>query len=89
MPTLAGLPFMKTSALTPIATTVTTRPLAVALTVALMGGMGAVVDGDDVGLADGVTEGDAVGLGDVVAVGFGVGVGVGVRTDFALTVMVV
>lgn len=78
---------MKTRALTPIATTVTTRPVALALTVALMGGVGAVVDGDGCGLADGVTEGDAVGLGDVVAVGFGVGVEV--RTDFALTVMVV
>lgn len=69
-PTLAGLPLMKTRALTPIATTVTTLPLAVALMVTLTGGLVNVAVGMGVGFAVGVGVGLAEGEGEGVAFSF-------------------
>lgn len=88
LPTLAGLPLMKTRAFTPIATTVITRPEAVTLMVVLMAAVGV-----GVGLTDGVGVGVGVGVGFTDGVGVGVGVGftegVGVGDALALTETVV
>lgn len=72
LPILPGLPLIKTRALTPIATTVITRPLAVTLIVALTGGL----------VAEGVGVAVSVGLGVGLAVEEGVGVGVGLALAF-------
>lgn len=77
LPTLPGLPLIKTRALTPMATTVITRSLAVTLMVALTGGL----------VAAGVELAAGVGLEDGLAVG--VGVGVAVVVGFAFTTRLV
>lgn len=78
LPTLPGLPLMKTKGLTPTATTVRTRPLAVTLRVWLTDGL----------LTVGVGVGAMVGFTVGVGVGLLLGKGVGDGVDFALTVRV-
>lgn len=76
LPTLPGLPLMNTRALTPMATTVITRPVAVTLMVAFTGGLVASA----VGVGVGFTVGEGVGVGLTVELGEGDG------DAFALTV---
>lgn len=78
-PTLPGLPLINTRALTPIATTVITRRLAVTLMVAFTGGLDAAGEGVGVGLEVGLAVGEGVGEG----------VGLGVVVGLAFTIKVV
>src|SRR5487761_2743934 len=97
LPTLPGLPLMKTNGLIPIATTVRIRRLTVTFRVVftavlVVAGFGVgfftvgfFTVGFGVGLVAGLAVGVEVGIGVGLAVGDGVGVGVGA----GLTVKVV
>lgn len=83
IPTLPGLPFMKTKGLTPIATTVRTRPLAVTFRVVFIGGLVVEGEGNGVGVIVGFTVGVGRGVAVVVGVALGFGVGEGLVVGVA------
>ena len=83
-PTLPGLPLMKTKGLTPMATTVSTRPLAVTFRVVFTKGLVGEGVGVAVGFRIGVGVGFRVGVGRGVTVAVGVALGFGVGEGLAV-----
>lgn len=84
LPTFPGLPLMKTRALTPMATTLSTRPSALTLRVELR--TGPVAEGVGVGEIVGFGLGVEVGLDFTVGVGLAVGEELGFGLGVGLTI---